>query len=134
MRALLRSLAEAGKSILVSSHLLAEIEQICDHLVVIQHGSLLFSGPISDLERRQRAELVIRPEEPGDLPRLTAVLADHGLEVSGAEQSLRVAATVDRSASINRLAFQAGITLAELQLHDEALEDTFLRMMSERAE
>jgi hypothetical protein len=44
-----------------------------------------------------------------------------------------VAAIADRSASINRLAFQAGITLAELQLHDEALEDTFLRMMSERA-
>ena len=132
MRALLRQLAEAGKSILVSSHLLSEIEHICDHLVVIRDGTKMFFGPTNDLERRQRAELTVSPDNPEDLGRLIALLRDHDYEASRKNNSVRVAAATDCAAAINRLAFQSGITLVEIHGETEDLESTFLRMMSAR--
>lgn len=133
MRALLRQQAEAGKSILVSSHLLSEIEHICDHLVVIREGVRLFSGPITDLERQQRAEIMLRPEEPGDLDRLAALLNESDYEAAREGPIIRVVATPDHAGTINRLAFKSGITLTSLHDEQEDLETTFLRMMSERA-
>ncbi|MFV0524995.1 MAG: ABC transporter ATP-binding protein [Acidimicrobiales bacterium] len=130
MRALLRGQAAAGKAILVSSHLLSEIEHICDHLVVIRNGTRLYFGPIAELERQQRAELVVRPEEPGDLDRLTELLGDHGYRSTPENSGIRVIADPDHAGGINRLAFQAGIVLARLHDEQESLEATFLRMMS----
>jgi len=132
MRALLRQQAETGKSILVSSHVLSEIEHICDHLVVIRDGTRMFFGPIADLERQQRAELLIRPDEPSDLDRLATLLNEHGFESSHEDASIRVVASTGRAGDINRLAFKSGITLAGLHGEHEDLETTFLRMMSER--
>src|SRR5674476_1225638 len=49
MRSLVRSLAENGPTVLVSSHLLAEVQQVCDWLVVIEHGRRVFQGPTARL-------------------------------------------------------------------------------------
>jgi ABC-2 type transport system ATP-binding protein len=68
MRSLLRRLADQGITVFVSSHLLVEIQHICDWLVIIDHGRLLFDGPIGEILERQRAELVVAAERPGDLP------------------------------------------------------------------
>ena len=132
VRALVRRLADSGKTILVSSHLLSEIEHICDQLLVIRDGNRVFSGPIADVERHQHSELVVRPDRPDDQARLFRLLDRHGYlcEVGGDE--IRVA-TADHAAAINRLAIQAGITLAQLRSEREGLEATFLRMMEERA-
>src|SRR5207302_5665893 len=61
MRDLLRHLREQGKTVFLSSHLLGELEQVADWLVMIHHGKALFSGPARELLGR-RAELVVEAE------------------------------------------------------------------------
>jgi ABC-2 type transport system ATP-binding protein len=133
VRALLRRLADTGTTILVSSHLLSEIEHVCDQLVVIRGGTLIFFGPMADVERYAHSELVVRPEHPGDLTRLVGLLDQHGYQSRAGDKEIRVVATGDRAAALNRLTFQAGITLAGLHGEREGLEATFFRMMAERA-
>jgi ABC-2 type transport system ATP-binding protein len=133
VRALMRRLAESGRTILVSSHLLSEIEHVCDQLVVIRDGRLIFFGQMADVERHAHSELVVRPDHPGDLARLVALLDQHGYEPRAGDDDIRVVATTDRAAALNRLTFQAGITLAELHSEREGLEATFFRMLAERA-
>src|SRR2546421_333551 len=58
IRALLRQLADRGIAVFVSSHLLAEIEAICDHLVMIDHGHIVFQGSVEGLLAAQRTELL----------------------------------------------------------------------------
>jgi ABC-2 type transport system ATP-binding protein len=133
VRALLRRLADAGKTILMSSHLLSEIEHVCDQLVVIRDGSLVFSGAMADVERHQHSELVVRPEDPHDHARLIDLLDQHGYKSYAGDGDIRFIAPADAAAAVNRLTFQAGITLAELHSEREGLEATFFRMMAERA-
>ena len=57
MRRLIRSLASDGITVFVSSHLISEIEHICDHIVVIRAGRLVHQGPVSALRQSQGAEL-----------------------------------------------------------------------------
>jgi ABC-2 type transport system ATP-binding protein len=132
VRALLRQLAHSGKTILVSSHLLSEIEHICDQLLVIRDGNRVFSGPMADVEQYQHSELVVRPDHPDDLVRLSALLDRYGYPCWSRGGEIRVAGA-DQAAAINVLAFRAGITLAELRSEREGLEATFFRMMEERA-
>ena len=62
IRALLRRLADGGMTVFVSSHLLSEIEAVCDHLVVIDGGRIRFQGPTRALVDGQRSEIVAAPE------------------------------------------------------------------------
>ena len=64
IRAMLRSFADEGMTVFVSSHLLAEIQQICEHLVVIEAGRLLFQGGVEELLAARAPELVVRTENP----------------------------------------------------------------------
>jgi len=82
IRALLRSLGQAGRSVLVSSHLLAEIEAACDHVVVVRLGSLIFSGPTAALMARTRAHIDVRAEHDHDTDRLVASLRGAGWVVT----------------------------------------------------
>ena len=68
MRRLLAAFAAEGMTVLVSSHLLAEIEQACDHLVMIREGRLVFQGTVEELVRRHQAELRARPESTARSP------------------------------------------------------------------
>src|ERR1700743_1431411 len=65
MRSLIRSLADEGMTIFVSSHLLSEIEHICDHVVMIRSGRSVFQGSVADLHGLRGSELVLRTEPPG---------------------------------------------------------------------
>jgi ABC-2 type transport system ATP-binding protein len=61
IRALLRSLADRGVTVFVSSRLLAEIQAICDHLVMIDSGRIVFHGGVDELLAAQRSELLAVP-------------------------------------------------------------------------
>jgi ABC-2 type transport system ATP-binding protein len=82
LRRLLRTLADDGITIFVSSHLLREVEQICDHLVMIQHGRLVFQGLVADLFAAQGTELVAWPERPEDLASLAALVERAGRDAT----------------------------------------------------
>jgi ABC-2 type transport system ATP-binding protein len=61
MRGLIRSLAGDGITVLVSSHLISEIEQICDHVVMIRAGRLVHQGSVDELRAAQQPEFLLAP-------------------------------------------------------------------------
>ena len=128
VRRLLRALADDGITIFVSSHLLGEIEQICDHLVMIQHGKLVFQGPVADLFAAQGTQLEARPERAADLAPLVALVERTGRAVTVEDGTLRVSADDTWAAELNRLAFDAGITLTHLRARRSSLEDAFFEL------
>lgn len=128
IRGLLRSLGRSGRTVIVSSHLMAEIEAACDWIVVIRFGELIFSGPIGDLMARTRAHIDIRTEHEAELAALRLALAEGGWEVAVEGQHLRVAADEPRAAELNRAAAAAGYTLSRLIVVQDSLEQIFLEM------
>ncbi|WP_407341640.1 ATP-binding cassette domain-containing protein [Pengzhenrongella phosphoraccumulans] len=133
IRALLRTLASQGRTVVVSSHLLTEIEAACDHVVVITLGRLLFAGPMADLLARTSEHIDVSPENPDDSARLRDVLTAGGWVVSSGVVAddgpgLRVDGPADQAAAVNRTAMAAGITLGLLVARQETLEDVFLRL------
>ena len=97
IRELLRELGRNGRTVIVSSHQLSEIEAVCDHLVVIRFGELIFSGPMAEVMKRTREHIDIVAEHTADMGRLEAALAGGGWSVSAVGGVLRVAAGAARA-------------------------------------
>ena len=131
IRALLRRLASEGRTVIVSSHLLAEIEAACDFIVVIRFGELMFTGPIEELMARTRAHIDVTAEHERDHGRLSAYLEGAGWRVQDVDGRLRVSADQAAGADLNRVAAGIGITLASLTFAQDSLEDIFLAMTGE---
>jgi ABC-2 type transport system ATP-binding protein len=128
MRELLRALGSIGKTVFVSSHLLAEVQAMVDQLVIINKGRLVFEGSLATLLAEAAHEVVVAPEDAQDVAALAEVLSKAGYSTTINDGAVRVAGATERPAQLNRLAFDHGITLRELRVHDEELEDIFLRM------
>ncbi len=128
IRELLRDLGREGRTVIVSSHQLSEIEAVCDHLVVIRFGELVFSGPMAEMMQRTREHIDIAAEHTADMGRLEAALVAGGWSVTAVDHVLRVAAGADRAAALNRAATAAGITLSRLVVAQDTLEEIFLEM------
>ncbi len=128
IRELLRDLGRNGRTVIVSSHQLSEIEAVCDHLVVIRFGELVFAGPMAEVMQRTRQHIEIAPEHAADLDGLAAALAAGGWSVGSIEGGMRVAAAADRAAELNRAASAAGVTLSRLVVAQDNLEAIFLEM------
>src|SRR5271170_5949284 len=102
-------LADRGMTIFVSSHLLSEIEHICDHVVMIRSGRSVFQGSVAELYGMRTSELAIRPEDAGQLGSLAHLLSARGLTAQIEESSgtVVVADAVEQAGSLNRAAFEA---------------------------
>jgi ABC-2 type transport system ATP-binding protein len=132
VRVLLRSLADRGTTVLVSSHLLEELQQMCDDVVIIREGQLLFAGPVDELVVSQAAELVAVPEQPRDLDRLVALCVSAGYAaMSNGDGRVHVAAPSSWAGDFNRSAMTEGITLVELGTTKQSLEDVFFELTEE---
>jgi ABC-2 type transport system ATP-binding protein len=125
VRELLRELAEGGTTVLVSSHLLSEIETICDDVVVLRRGRLLFSGTIEALLAHAKPAVVARPERAEDVHRLLDVAAETGHHASIDGRTIRIEAPDAITAALNRRAQEAGVTLVELREDRVDLEEVF---------
>lgn len=128
IRELLRELGRNGRTVIVSSHQLSEIEAVCDHLVVIRFGELIFSGPMTKALKRTREHIDIAAEHPADTERLAAALVAQGWSVTPIDVGLRVATEATRAAELNRAATTAGVTLSRLVVGQDKLEEIFLEM------
>jgi len=128
IRELLRGLGRDGRTVIVSSHQLSEIEAVCDYLVVIRFGELVFAGPMTQMMRRTREHIDIAAEHPADMGRLEAALVAGGWSVSAVDDILRVVAEASRAADLNRAATAAGVTLSRLVVAQDSLEEIFLEM------
>lgn len=134
IRTLLRRLGDEGRTVVVSSHLLSEIEAACDTLAVIRYGDLLFCGPMSELVSRAGGRIEAQPEHTADVARLADLLASRGWTVSVREGDVLVDAPASQAADVNRAAAEAGMTLCALRPRNASLEDVFLRMTGESQE
>jgi len=125
MRSLLRRLAEEGRTILISSHLLAEVQQTVDALLIISHGRLVFQGGVEDLADPDEYATVV---DSPDRAALSALLDERGIDY----QLLRNGFTIRHlePVEIGALAAGAGITLSHLQSKGASLEDIFLELVS----
>ena len=134
MRGLIGRLASGERTVLVSSHVLSELEQVCDWLIVIDGGRVIYQGPAADLLDGSGANLVVGPEHPADLGRLRGLLAAAGHDSDPGERDLRidVAGADPRAlaAAVNRAAAGGGIVLAELRVTRTSLEDRYLTMVN----
>ncbi len=136
MRDLLAALRDEGKTIFVSSHLLSELEQIADHLVIIRQGALVFQGPLEDLVQAQQPELRLEAEDVRDADVLADIASalNWTADVLAGQVRVQIPAHLsdseqrDRAAELNRRAHRAGVNLARLEIHRPSLEDAFFEL------
>ncbi|MET9000299.1 ATP-binding cassette domain-containing protein [Amycolatopsis sp. NPDC004169] len=122
IRGLMRSLAAEGRAVLVSSHLMGEMAQTADHLVVIGRGRLVADTAVRELVRGEGTVLVRTPE-----PGFARLLVTAGAAVrEGTEAALVVSGLT--SVEIGKLAAYHGVALAELTPQRVSLEDAFMEL------
>jgi ABC-2 type transport system ATP-binding protein len=137
IRTLIASLTSEQRTVLVSSHLLSEVEQICDHLVIIEGGAGIYSGTTAGFTGSSDRELWIVPEHDADLDALWLLLTTDRFvaQIAAADGRIVLELSPDEddrhvAAAVNRLAHAHGIVLAGLQPHQERLEDRYLSLVT----
>jgi ABC-2 type transport system ATP-binding protein len=126
LRDFLRSFAAGGGTVFISSHVLAEVAQLADEVLIIHRGRLVVQEPLEALTGRSAGGTLVRSP---DAERLRERLADAGLEAApGGNGRLRVAAPPER---VGELAAAAGVVLHELRAQEASLEEVFLELTAE---
>jgi ABC-2 type transport system ATP-binding protein len=125
LREFLRGMAGEGRTVLVSSHVLAEVAQTVDDVVVIHRGRLVDQGPVARLTGA--GAVTVRTPEPD---RLLAALRQAGLDVHAEGDGTLLVAGVE-TARVGDLAHAAGVPLHELSPRSTSLEEAFLALTSD---
>jgi ABC-2 type transport system ATP-binding protein len=132
VRALLRSLADNGTTVFVSSHLLSELEIISDYLVMLRKGEVVFAGKIEELLLAQQHVIVAKGQNHADLEKILSIATGLGHRASIRNNEVHVHADADWASTLNRAAFDAGITLTQLTPQLPNLEETFFEMTGDK--
>ena len=132
VRALLRSLANGGTSVFVSSHLLSELELISDYLVMLRKGEVVFTGKMTDLMLAQQPVIIAKSVNESDLIRLLAIAEQAGHHGVIRDGAVHIQGPADWAVEFNRAAFDAGITLSQLTPQLPNLEETFFEMTGDK--
>ena len=132
LRKMIRELANGGKTILISSHILTELAEVCDSVGIIEQGRLLATGSVEAIQREQaqHRELTIRVLEdaPGAAARLQT-RADTGTPIVDGELiRFEFHGDAHDQAVLLRWLVGEGILVAEIQSHRKSLEDVFLQV------
>jgi ABC-2 type transport system ATP-binding protein len=125
LRDFLRSFSDQGKTVFISSHVLAEVQQLADEVVIIHHGRLVAHESVDEL--RARAAGGTRVRSP-DAERLREALAAGGIEAIGDGDRLVTPAPTER---VGEIAAANGIVLHELLTESTTLEEAFLALTGE---
>ena len=131
IRNLMRGLAAEGRTVFVSSHLMSEMENTADHLLVIGRGKMIADCSVQEFIE-QNSERAVKVRTP-DAPALAGVLASHGGKAvpNGADGLLVTELGLDR---IGDLAFDNGIRLHELSALQASLEQAFMELTRDAVE
>ena len=131
VRSLMRSLADAGRTVLVSSHLMSEMALTADRVIVLGRGRLIADGAVADVvARATRAEVLVRTPRADEL---IAAIASPDVVVSTTPDGSLLVSGLD-AARIGDLAAGRGIPLHELTPQHGTLEDAFLKLTSDDRE
>ena len=133
MRALIRNMpAATGATVLISSHLLGEIEQMVEQVGIIDHGHILFEGPLTELQRHSRGNVTLRLLDPA---KAAPVLRANGLTAHSDSCVVTLPPLQDALLAdlVQKLA-ACGAGVVELTPHTKTLEEIFLSLTSEEAD
>jgi len=127
-REMILSLRAKGVSVLVSSHQLSDIEQIADHLIVVQKGKVTHQVAMAELKAEKNV-LIIKTDD--NLQTEALLKASFEVEVLQVEDEMHVTLQTDQRSEIAAAIVTAGIGLKELRTKQSSLEDTFLAWTEE---
>ena len=133
MRALIRNMpAATGATVLISSHLLGEMEQMVEQVGIIDHGHILFEGPLTELQRHSRGNVTLRLLDPA---KAAPILRANGLTAHSDSCVVTLPPLQDALLAdlVQKLA-ACGAGVVELTPHTKTLEEIFLSLTSEEAE
>lgn len=128
MRVLLRRLGHGTRTVVLSSHLMGEVEQTCDRVGVIRGGRLVAEGTLDDL--RGQPELRVRAC-PVESARKLAAALPYVRSVQSTDGVLLIRTSVEHASAINRDLVASGIDVSELTPTHPSLEDVFLNLIRE---
>jgi ABC-type multidrug transport system ATPase subunit len=133
MRALIRNMpAATGATVLISSHLLGEMEQMVEQVGIIDHGHILFEGPLTELQRQSRGNVTLRLLDPA---KAAPILRANGLTAHSDSCVVTLPPLRDSLLAdlVQKLA-ACGAGVVELTPHTKTLEEIFLSLTSEEAD
>lgn len=133
MRALIRDTpAATGATVLISSHLLGEMEQMVEQVGIIDHGHILFEGPLTELQRHSRGNVTLRLLDPA---KAAPILRANGLTAHSDSCVVTLPPLRDSLLAdlVQKLA-ACGAGVVELTPHTKTLEEIFLSLTSEEAD
>ena len=134
-RAMIRGFVAEGRTVLLSSHLLDEVEKICDAVAIVDHGHVVMQGSLAEL-RGDRRIILIGSSDP---VRVQALLAAHPAvrSATGTPEGIRVTlrpgfpmTAEDAAADINRFLVEAGLAVHRVEPKRASLEERFLEITS----
>jgi ABC-2 type transport system ATP-binding protein len=137
MRDMIKSLVSEGRTVMLSSHLLDEVERTCDSVAIVDRGTVIRQGPISQLLAGSSFEVQVEcsdPDRAGHLLDGTAFAAQLQVGPDGLAISLPEKTERDAIAEINRLLVEGGISVYRLQHIQASLEQWFLSVTSRLGE
>jgi ABC-2 type transport system ATP-binding protein len=132
VRDLLKKLASEGTTVFVSSHLLSEIEIISEYIVMLRKGEVVFAGSIEDLLFNQKPLIIVSTLDSNDLERVAEIARSEGHHVTIRSNQAHIEGPHEWAPILNKKAFEAGITLAQLTPTLPNLEETFFEMTGGR--
>ena len=133
MRALIQNMpAATGATVLISSHLLGEMEQMVEQVGIIDHGHILFEGPLTELQRHSRGNVTLRLLDPA---KAAPILRANGLTAHSDSCVVTLPPLQDALLAdlVQKLA-ACGAGVVELTPHTKTLEEIFLSLTSEEAD
>ncbi|UYM06185.1 ABC transporter ATP-binding protein [Solicola gregarius] len=130
MRGLIRSLGDEGRTVVLSSHLLREVQQVCDRVGVINNGTVLTESTVADL--RGAAELRVTTTEPKRAIQVVQSLPEVS-DVAVDDDTLRLSVDESHTAYVNRALVESGIDVLELRREERELEDVFFELTNTEA-
>jgi ABC-2 type transport system ATP-binding protein len=133
MRGFIRDLGRQGRTVLLSSHLMVEVEQVCDRVGVLNKGTLIREGTVEEL-RGLGHSLLVRAEPLDRATELLAALPEVEAVSGSADHALRITADPQAAPVVNRALVGAGLAVFELRPERASLEEVFLQLTQQAKE
>jgi ABC-2 type transport system ATP-binding protein len=127
-RDLLRHLREQGKTIFLSSHLLGELEQVADWLVMLHQGTALYNGPARAF-LDHRSVLLVDTEDAAGRAQVAGIARAAGYTVTVDNDALTIACPLDYAAELKRQAREAGVAQLTIRAKETSLEERFVTLL-----
>jgi oleandomycin transport system ATP-binding protein len=134
---LIRSLVAGGVTVLLTTQYLDEADQLCDEIVVVDHGKVIATGRPDELKAKTGAQtLAVRPEDERHLPVVTSVVGELAKVTPEVEGQLVTAAVTDPAVlpAVVRRLDDAGVVVTELALRSSSLNEVFLSLTGHPAD